>query len=71
MADLLGVLHIIKRGASGWDYRVLLTMVMARATVTNGLVDRALEPLREQLLATRIARCELLNRAQTESNRAM
>ena len=41
-------------------------MVMAQATVTNDLVDRALEPLRTKLLSTRIARCEALNRAQTD-----
>ncbi len=66
LADLLEILHTIKRGGSGWDYRILLTMVMARATVTNEMVGRALEPLRERLLTTRIARCEVLNRAQTE-----
>ncbi|MCP5523245.1 MAG: ParA family protein [Verrucomicrobiales bacterium] len=65
LGDLLEALHCIKRSPAVWDYRILLTMVMARATVTNDLVDRALEPLREKLLATRIARCEALNRAQT------
>ena len=66
LGDLLETLHSIKRIATGWSYRILLTMVMAQATVTNELVERALEPLREHLLATRIARCEVLNRAQTE-----
>jgi len=66
LGDLLETLHSIKRIATGWDYRILLTMVMAQATVTNELVERALEPLREQLLCTRIARCEVLNRTQTE-----
>jgi len=66
LGDLLEVLHSIKRSSGAWDYRVLLTMVMAQATVTNGMVERALEPVRDQLLHTRIARCEWLNRAQTE-----
>ena len=66
LGDLLETLHSIKRYTSPWDYRVLLTMVMAQATVTNDLVDRALEPLRTKLLSTRIARCEALNRAQTD-----
>jgi len=66
LGDLLEVLHSIKRCVTGWDYRILLTMVMAQATVTNVMVDRAVEPLREKLLHTRIGRCEILNRAQTE-----
>lgn len=66
LGDLLETLHSIKRYTPSWDYRVLLTMVMAQATVTNDLVDRALEPLRTKLLSTRIARCEALNRAQTD-----
>lgn len=66
LGDLLEVLHSIKRFATGWDYRILLTMVMAQATVTNVMVERAIEPLREKLLLTRIGRCEILNRAQTE-----
>lgn len=67
LGDLLETLHSVKRFTTGWDYRILLTMVMAQATVTNDMVERALEPLRERLLGTRIARCELLNRAQTEN----
>ena len=66
LGDLLETLHSIKRFMPAWDYRILLTMVMGQATVTNDLVERALEPLREKVLATRIARCEVLNRAQTE-----
>ena len=66
LGDLLEALHSIRRFMPPWDYRILLTMVMGQATVTNELVERALEPLRANLLATRIARCETLNRAQTE-----
>jgi len=66
LGDLLETLHSVKRFASDWDYRILLTMVMGQATVTNGMVERALEPLREKLLQTQIGRCEILNRAQTE-----
>jgi chromosome partitioning protein len=66
LGDLLETLNSVKRFAAGWDYRILLTMVMAQATVTLGMVDRALEPLRTKLLQTRISRCEILNRCQTE-----
>ena len=66
LGDLLETLHSIKRVMPAWEFRILLTMVMAQATVTNELVDRTLEPLRANLLATRIARCEALNRAQTD-----
>ena len=66
LGDLLETLHSVKRFAAGWDYRILLTMVMAQASVTNGMVERALEPLREKILQTRISRCELVNRAQTD-----
>jgi chromosome partitioning protein len=37
LGDLLETLHSIKRFGPGWDYRIVLTMVMAQATVTNGL----------------------------------
>ena len=66
LGDLLETLHSIKRFMPAWEFRILLTMVMAQATVANELVDRTLEPLRANLLATRIARCEALNRAQTD-----
>ena len=66
LGDLLEMLHSIKRLAPGWEYRVLLTMVMGQATVTNQLVAQALEPVAANLLATRIGRCESLNRSQTE-----
>jgi chromosome partitioning protein len=66
LGDLLDTLNSVKRFGTGWDYRILLTMVMPQATVTLGMVDRALEPLRTKLLHTRINRCEILNRCQTE-----
>jgi chromosome partitioning protein len=66
LGDLLETLHSIKRFMPAWEFRILLTMVMGQATVTNELVERALESLRANVLATRIARCEVLNRAQTE-----
>ena len=66
LGDLLETLHSIKRFGPVWDYRIVLTMVMAQATVTNGLVEKALEPVRQNLLQTRIARCEMLNRVQSE-----
>jgi chromosome partitioning protein len=67
LGDLLETLHSIKRFGPAWDYRIVLTMVMAQATVTNGLVEKALEPVREKVLQTRIARCEMLNRVQSEN----
>ena len=66
LGDLLETLHSIKRSHADWDYRILLTMVMTQATVTNEAVDRVLEPLRSRLLQTRIHRCEALNRGQLE-----
>lgn len=66
LGDLLETLHSVKRSRTGWDYRIVLTMVMAQATITNGMVDRVLEPLCQNLLETRISRCEILNRGQTE-----
>jgi chromosome partitioning protein len=66
LGDLLETLHSIKRFGPDWDYRILLTMVMAQATVTNGMVQKALEPVKERVLETRIARCEMLNRVQSQ-----
>jgi chromosome partitioning protein len=66
LGDLLQTLHSLKRPPDPWDYRILLTMVLPQATVTQAMVTRALEPLRDQLLQTVIRRCERLNRAQTE-----
>ena len=66
LGDLLETLHSVKRFAVGWDYRILLTMVMRQASVTNGMVEQVLEPIREKLLQTRIGRCEIVNRGQTE-----
>lgn len=65
LGDLLEILHSVKRFAPHWEYRILVTMVMAQATVTNGLVEKALEPVRDKVLQTRIGRCEMLNRAQS------
>lgn len=63
LGDLLETLHSIRRFMPGWDYRILLTMVLPQATLTNQMVDRVIEPLRAHLLETRITRCEALNRA--------
>ncbi len=63
LGDLLETLHSIRRFMPGWDYRILLTMVVPQATVTNQMVDRILEPLMGKVLETRIGRCEALNRA--------
>ena len=68
LGDLLEALHSIKRFMSAWDYCILLTMVMGQATITNDLVTKALEPLKDNLFVTRIARCEALNRAQTDDH---
>ena len=68
LGDLLETLHSIRRFAPGWDYRILLTMVMPQATVTNRMVERVLEPLLGNLLQTRIGRCEALNRAPMQEH---
>lgn len=66
LGDLLDTLHSIKRKLDVWDFRILLTMVVSQATVTNELISQALEPLKDRLLATSIHRNEMLNRAQTD-----
>lgn len=66
LGDLLETLQAIKQRAGDWDYRILLTMVMGQATVTNEQVRKILEPLSEKVLASQIHRNESLNRAQTE-----
>lgn len=68
LGDLLETLHSIRRLIPGWDYRILLTMVNAQATVTNQLVERILEPLQAKLLTTRIGRCEALNRSPMQEH---
>ncbi len=65
LGDLLSTLRTIKRRSSGYDYRILLTMVMGQATVTNEIVQKALESVRENVLKTQIHRNETLNRSQT------
>jgi chromosome partitioning protein len=66
LGDLLETLHSVKRRSSEWDYRIVLTMVMGTATVTNDMVNKSLEPVRDRLLETVIHRNESLNRAQTD-----
>lgn len=66
LGDLIETLQSIKRRGRNWDWRVLLTMVMGQARVTNEMVEQMLEPVRERLLTTVIHRNELLNRAQTD-----
>jgi chromosome partitioning protein len=66
LGDLLETLQAIKQREGTWDYRIVLTMVMGQATVTNEQVRKILEPLNEKVLESRIHRNESLNRAQTE-----
>jgi chromosome partitioning protein len=66
LGDLLETLQVIKRRSEDWDYRILLTMVMGQATVTNDQVRKILEPLNDKLLKTQISRNETLNRAQID-----
>lgn len=66
LGDLLETLHSVKRRSSEWDYRIVLTMVMGSATVTNDMVNRVLEPVRDRLLKSSIHRNEALNRSQTD-----
>jgi chromosome partitioning protein len=66
LGDLLETLHSVKRRAVPWDYRILLTMVLGTATVTNEMISKALESVSDHLLETSIHRNEALNRAQTD-----
>lgn len=68
LGDLLETLQAIKQREGAWDYRIVLTMVMGQATVTNEQVRKILEPLNEKVLDSRIHRNESLNRAQTEES---
>lgn len=68
LSDLIETLQMIKRRARGFDWRVLLTMVMPQAKLTNEIVEQLLEPVRERLLKTVIHRNERLNRAQTDED---
>lgn len=67
LRDLLDTLQDLKgRDAdAAWDWRVLLTMVIPQARVTNEAVDQVLAEVADHVLATRIHRSEALNQAQT------
>ena len=66
LGDLLETLQAIKSRVGQWDYRIVLTMVMGQATVTNEKTREILEPLKDKVLNSQISRNETLNRAQTE-----
>ncbi|PTY07516.1 sporulation initiation inhibitor Soj [Opitutaceae bacterium EW11] len=63
IGDLLQTIQEVRKMSPGWDYRILFTKVLARATAVNAIADQSLAPLREKLLSTRIHRCEALNRS--------
>lgn len=70
LTDLIETLKAIKdqgssKNKSGWDFRVLLTMVMQQTTITNKVISEILEPVEQNILNTKIHRNEKLNQAQT------
>jgi len=65
LGDLLETLNSIKRRSNVWDYRIFLTMLQERTTVTNQIVHEMLEPVRGKVLKTQIHRNEKINQSQT------
>jgi chromosome partitioning protein len=63
IADLLELVHVLK-GPAFDTYRILLTRVDSRKTVTNLAVIKALEPWKDKILSTFIPQSEPLNQAQ-------
>lgn len=63
LVDLLEIISLLKgEDFDGW--RILLTRVDSRKTVTNEAVMTALEPWKSKILATTIPQSEPLNQAQ-------
>jgi hypothetical protein len=63
IADLLELVHVLK--GPGFDaYRILLTRLDSRKSVTNQAVMKALEPWQDKILETVIPQSEPLNQAQ-------
>ena len=65
LVDLLEVVHIIK-GDSFDRWRILLTRVDNRRTVTNEVVLESLAPWKDKVLKTAIPQSEPLNQAQIQ-----
>ena len=65
LADLLEVIGIIK-GESFSAWRILLTKVDTRKTITNQAVMETLSPWQDKILKTSIPQSEPLNQAQIE-----
>lgn len=63
LIDLLEVIHDLK-GEAFTSWRILLTKVDHRKTVTNDAVMVSLEPWRERIFETQIPQSEPLNQAQ-------
>ena len=63
IADLLELVHVLK-GPGFESYRILLTRVDSRKSVTNQAVMKALEPWKDKILRTVIPQSEPLNQAQ-------
>lgn len=63
LVDLLEIISIIK-GEDFQDWRILLTRVDKRKTVTVEAIMKALEPWKERILKTAIPQSESLNQAQ-------
>lgn len=65
LADLLEVMSIIK-GESFSDWRILLTKVDSRKSITNQAVMEMLSPWQDKILKTTIPQSEPLNQAQIQ-----
>jgi chromosome partitioning protein len=63
LVDLLEIISIIK-GEEFNDWRILLTRVDQRKTVTVEAIMKALEPWKDRILKTTIPQAEALNQAQ-------
>jgi chromosome partitioning protein len=66
IADLLELVQVLK-GHGFESYRILLTRVDSRKSVTNQAVMKALEPWKDKILSTVIPQSEPLNQAQMAS----
>jgi chromosome partitioning protein len=70
LADLLDIMRMIigedKKGEIAVNWRVLKTMVMGAATVSNQIAEDILKPVEDKLLNTVIHRDELINRSQSK-----
>lgn len=63
LGDLLNLVHILK-GEDFTEWRILLTMIDARKSITADIFQDLLKPYQPHVLKTQIATSEALNQAQ-------